>query len=89
MEIKKGFDMMLLFAMDMQLLKVKVKKGNISTLNIAIKRLIQNNFKMCELDKFNTSKLHYIIEVHCDENAVNNKFSHKICNISIYIYIFF
>ncbi len=40
------------------------------THNKAIKRLIQNNFKMYNLDKFRTSKLHYITEEPCVKTRI-------------------
>jgi len=66
-EIKKEFgkDAIICYG-DASVGKGCCKKGNISTPNIAIKRLIQNNFKMYNLDEFRTSKLHYITEEPCD-----------------------
>lgn len=75
-EIKKEFgkDTIICYG-DASVGKGCCKKGNISTPNIAIKRLIQNNFKMYNLDEFRTSKLHYITEEPCENLYImdNNK----------------
>ncbi len=74
-EIKKEFGKDTIICYGDASLKGACKKGNISTPNIAIKRLIQNNFKMYNLDEFRTSKLHYITEEPCDNLYMmdNNK----------------
>ena len=80
-EIKKelGKDVIICYG-DASVDKGCCKKGNISTHNIAIKRLIQNNFKMYNLDEFRTSKLHYITEEPCDNLYImdNNEDKLKI-----------
>ncbi len=75
-EIKKEFGKdTIIFYGDASVGKGACKKGNISTPNISIKRLVQNNFKMYNLDEFRTSKLHYITEEPCDNLYMmdNNK----------------
>ncbi len=65
----------LIFYGDASVGKVCCKKGNISTPNISIKRLVQNNFKIYNLDEFRTSKLHYITKEVCNNLYMmdNNK----------------
>ncbi len=75
-EIKKEFGRdVIIFYGDASIGKGVCKKGNISTPNISIKRLVQNNFKMYNLDEFRTSKLHHITEKPCDNLYMmdNNK----------------
>ena len=51
------------------------KKGNISTPNTKLNKLIKENFKTYYIDEFRTSKLHYKTEEPCDNlyHKDNNK----------------
>ena len=56
-------------------LKGNCKKGNISTPNTKLNKLIKENFKTYNIDEFRTSKLHYKTEEVCDNLYImdNNK----------------
>ncbi len=56
-------------------LKGNCKKGNISTPNTKLNKLIKENFKTYYIDEFRTSKLHYKTEEPCDNlcHIDNNK----------------
>ncbi len=78
-EIKKEFSKDVIICYGDASLKGVCKKGNISTPNVSIKKLIQNNFKMYNLDEFRTSKLHHITEEPCGNLYMmdNNKDKEK------------
>jgi hypothetical protein len=60
-------------------LKGNCKKGNISTPSTRLKKLIKDNFKMYNIDEYNTSKLHYKTEEECKNfyHLDNNKEKEK------------
>ena len=47
-------------------MKGNCNKGNVSTPNMKLKRLIGNQMKTYNLDEYNTSKLNYKTENECD-----------------------
>jgi hypothetical protein len=72
-EIKKEFGKESIIVYGDASLKGNCKKGNISSPNVIIKRLIQKNFKMYNIDEFRTSKIHYKTEEECENLRLLDK----------------
>lgn len=74
-ELKKTFGENSIMVLGDASLKGNCKKGNISTPNTKLNKLIKENFKTYNIDEFRTSKLHYKTEEVCDNLYMmdNNK----------------